>query len=200
LRALALLRPKLLVEIGSGNSTMFARRAIEDHRLPTRIVSLDSQPRAEIDVLADQCLRTGLAHVALALFYQVQTRDVVFCDGSHRTLQNSDVTVFFVDVLPGFPKGVLVGIHVIFWPENCPPSWRRRYYSEQYMLAAYMLGAGTEFDLVLWCAWAGKHLDCGLLLIAPVNIQGRGAVVPNAPSEDAVAGPCARSTGAVIGT
>ena len=38
-----------MLEIGSGNSTKFARRAIRDHRLCTRITSIDPHPRAEID-------------------------------------------------------------------------------------------------------------------------------------------------------
>ena len=40
-------RPRYYVEVGSGNSTRFAARAIADHGLATRIVSIDPQPRAD---------------------------------------------------------------------------------------------------------------------------------------------------------
>jgi hypothetical protein len=43
-------RPKQYFEIGSGNSTKFARQAIRDHGA-TRIVSIDPSPRAEIDAI-----------------------------------------------------------------------------------------------------------------------------------------------------
>ena len=41
----ALNRPRRVIEVGSGNSTKFIRRAIRDHGLPTAIVSIDPQPR-----------------------------------------------------------------------------------------------------------------------------------------------------------
>ena len=44
--------PRWYVEVGSGNSTRFVRRAIRDHGLRTRILSIDPGPRAEIDACA----------------------------------------------------------------------------------------------------------------------------------------------------
>ena len=43
------LNPRRYVEVGSGNSTKFARQAISDHRLRTKITSIDPHPRAVID-------------------------------------------------------------------------------------------------------------------------------------------------------
>lgn len=65
----------------------------------------------------------------------------MFFDGSHRCFQNSDVTAFFLDVMPRLPSGILIGIHDILWPQDYPPGWKDRYYSEQYVLGAYLLGA-----------------------------------------------------------
>ena len=44
-----------------------------------------------------------------------------FTTGSHRVFQNSDVTAFFLDVLPRLKPGILVHIHDIF----CPGTIRR---------------------------------------------------------------------------
>jgi len=44
--------------------------------------------------------------------------------------QNSDATVFFLDVLPRLKPGVVVHVHDIFWPFDYPSIWRARYYSE----------------------------------------------------------------------
>src|SRR2546425_12542919 len=41
-------KPSQFVEIGSGNSTRFAKRAIRDHTLHTQIVSIDPAPRVAI--------------------------------------------------------------------------------------------------------------------------------------------------------
>jgi hypothetical protein len=50
-------RPSLYLEIGSGNSTLFAARARRDGDLPTAIVSIDPQPREDIDGMCDEIYR-----------------------------------------------------------------------------------------------------------------------------------------------
>lgn len=45
--------PRIHLEIGSGNSTMFCRKAVSDHHLDTRIISIDPAPRAAVDSLCD---------------------------------------------------------------------------------------------------------------------------------------------------
>lgn len=147
-------KPRLLIEIGSGNSTKFARKAIKDYRLKTKLISIDPYPRAEIDKLSDEIIRQPLEHADLDVFFRLTRGDFLFFDGSHRSFQNSDVTVFFHDVLPSLPKGVYVGIHDIYWPNDYPVTWKERYYNEQYMLGAYMLGARDKFKTV----FPGAHL------------------------------------------
>jgi hypothetical protein len=132
--------PRHYVEVGSGNSTKFARRAIRDHGLQTRITSIDPFPRAEIDSICDRVIREPVEHVALDTFDMLQPGDILFIDSSHRTFMNSDVTALSLDVLPRLPAGVIVEVHDITLPGDYPPQWTGRYYSEQYLLAAYLLG------------------------------------------------------------
>jgi hypothetical protein len=49
--------------------------------------------------------------------------------------------------------GVLVHIHDIWLPRDYPPDWRYRYYSEQYLLAAFLLADPARFEVVLPCAF-----------------------------------------------
>ena len=79
--------------------------------------------------------------VDLGVFDRVQPGDFVFVDNSHRSFTNSDATTFFIDVLPRLPSGVTVHIHDIFIPLDYPIEWSDRHYSEQYLLACYLLGA-----------------------------------------------------------
>lgn len=161
-------RPKRLIEIGSGYSTKFARRAIREHGLQTHITSIDPEPRAEIDQICDQVIRQPLEEVALSLFDELQPGDFMFVDSSHRTFTNSDVTVVFMDVLPRLGEGVLVHFHDIFWPNDYPPEWNGRYYSEQYMLGAYLLSTGASAKVLLPNAFIVRDSDlarnCGPLL------------------------------------
>jgi hypothetical protein len=147
--------PALFVEIGSGNSTKFVRRGIDDGNLGTRIVSIDPYPRADIDRLCDTVHRKSLETADFAVFEQLTAGDILFFDGSHRALQNSDVTVFFLEILPRLPHGVLIGIHDIFLPFDYPLEWTSRIYNEQYMLAAYLLGRqDITFEFAAY--WMGQ--------------------------------------------
>jgi len=131
--------PRRYVEIGSGSSTAFAARAVRDAGAATEVVSIDPSPRAEVDALCDRVVRAPLERADLSVFEELARGDVVFFDGSHRTFAGSDATVFFLEVLPALPEGVLVGVHDVFLPADYPPSWRGRWYSEQYLLGAYLL-------------------------------------------------------------
>jgi hypothetical protein len=146
---LATRNPKRYFEVGSGNSTRFARRAIRDLGLRTRITSVDPQPRVETDAICDRMVRTPLEESDLSIFDELEAGDVLFVDNSHRTLQNSDVTVVFLEVLPNLKPGVLVGIHDICLPLDYGPEITQRYYSEQYMLAVHLLATGDRAKIVL---------------------------------------------------
>lgn len=141
-------RPRRYHEIGSGNSTLFAARAVRDGGLSTRILSVDPHPRAEVDAICDEVLRAPLQEVDPARVASLESGDILLVDSSHYVLMNSDVTTFVLDVLPALPNGVLVGIHDIFLPDDYPWWLAERWYSEQYALAAWLLGAGGRVQTV----------------------------------------------------
>ena len=141
--------PGRYIEIGSGNSTRFARRAIRDQGLRTQITSVDPMPRDDVDSICDFCLRQPLEEVDLSIFQDLQVGDIIFFDGSHRVLTNSDVAVFFLEVFPFLNPGVLVQIHDIHLPYDYPAEWSNRFYSEQYLLAALILSKTNSFKVLL---------------------------------------------------
>ena len=145
----ALERPTRYVEIGSGISTTFVACAVADHALSTQLVSIDPHPRAEIDELCDSVIREPLEALEPAVFDTLAAGDMLFFDGSHRCFTNSDVAVFFLEVLPRLPAGVLVGIHDIYLPYDYPTEVARRFYSEQYLLAVRLLSRSAPEDIVL---------------------------------------------------
>ena len=114
-----------------------------------KVISVDPQPRAEIDALCDKVCRMRLEDSDHQIFSVLQAGDILFFDGSHRVFTNSDVAVFFLEILPSLPPGVLVHIHDIFLPLDYPPEWNDRFYSEQYMLAAMLLCRDRPFDVIL---------------------------------------------------
>jgi len=160
----ALNHPQHYLEVGSGVSTCVARRALRDHELRTRIVSIDPQPRREIDSLCEEIIRQPLESTDLTIFDQLVPGDILFIDSSHRVFTNSDVTVVFLEVLPRLQPGVLVHLHDIFLPYDYPPQWRDRYYSEQYLLAAMLLGQTSRFHIALPNAFIGHDPELSAVL------------------------------------
>jgi hypothetical protein len=156
-------RPPRYLEIGSGNSTRFVAQARRLHSPATRITSIDPHPRAEIDALCDTVIRQPLEAVDLGLLRSLAAGDVLFFDGSHRVLQNSDATVFFLEILPELAAGVWVQIHDIFWPSDYPPPWADRYYSEQYLAGLLLLLGEAHFEVVLPNAYIATCTDLGAL-------------------------------------
>lgn len=140
-------RPARYHEVGSGHSTLFAARAIRDGQLPTHILSVDPQPRAEVDLVCDEVVRAPLEGADARRVAALDAGDVLLVDSSHYALKGSDVVALFLDVLPSLPPGVLVGIHDAFLPDDYP-WWLSRWYAEQYVLAAWLLGAGGRVELV----------------------------------------------------
>ncbi|KAF5050108.1 hypothetical protein DSECCO2_432810 [anaerobic digester metagenome] len=166
--------PRLYVECGSGNTTKFAAKSIQDNNLRTKIVSIDPMPRAEIDDMCDNLYRIPFEEMDLDFFKSLTSEDMFVVDNSHRSFQNSDVTVFFTEVLPTLPRGILYGIHDICLPSDYPESWVDRYYNEQYLLATYLIGGAMGDKIVLPCAYVSTLKE----LIFPLEeIWGQGTVL-----------------------
>jgi hypothetical protein len=166
--------PARYVEVGSGNSTLFAARARRDGGLRTKITSIDPHPRAAIDHVCDEPIRLPLEDADLSLFANLEAGDVVFIDNSHQVFMNSDTTVFFLDVLPSLPTGVLVGIHDIFLPSDYPTEWCSWYLAEQYLLAAFLLADCPWLDVILPNHWVSIQNDLSAGQLAPLLEQYEG--------------------------
>lgn len=148
---------RTFLEVGSGNSTIFARHAINNAKNGVKLVSIDPQPRVEINALCDEVIRQRVEDVDLSLFDQLEPGDVLFVDNSHRSFMNSDVTAVMLDVIPRLKPGVLVGIHDIFLPFDYPERWKEWGYNEQYLLGAYLMANPGYFELQFCNYWIHQN-------------------------------------------
>jgi hypothetical protein len=144
-------KPKKYIEIGSGNSTKVARKAIKENNLSTEITSIDPYPRANIDHLADKVIRLPFENILDNKFIieSLNENDILFIDNSHRVFPNSDATMFFLELLPYLKKGVIVHIHDIYLPYDYPQDMCDRFYNEQYTLAAFVLANPEKYKTIL---------------------------------------------------
>jgi predicted O-methyltransferase YrrM len=155
-----LLRPKRIIEVGSGNSTHLFREAITDGELNTKLVSVDPSPRREIESVANEVIRRRLEDVPPSDLQDVlQTDDILFIDSSHEIRSGNDVVTLFLNVLPNLGIGVVIHIHDIFLPFEYPREWIIRNslnvnWAEQYLVQA-MLQGSDRFEVL----WPGHFLQ-----------------------------------------
>ena len=144
-------KPNKYIEIGSGNSTKVARKAIQENNLNTEIISIDPFPRANIDHLANRVIREPFENISDNKFIveSLNENDILFIDNSHRVFPNSDAMICFLELLPLVKKGVIVHIHDIYLPYDYPQFMCDRFYNEQYMLAAFILANSEKFKTIL---------------------------------------------------
>lgn len=158
-------KPKKYIEVGSGNSTKVAKKAIVENHLDTKIISIDPYPRAEIDHMVDQVIRMPFENLKdFDLINELEAGDILFIDNSHRCLPNSDVTVFFLETLPKLKKGVIVHIHDIYIPYDYPQFMCDRVYNEQYLLAVALLNGSSNYDLLFPCYFISEDKELSVIM------------------------------------
>ncbi len=148
----ARLRPRRILEVGSGNSTKFFRKAITDHRINCELVCIDPQPRAEIDTVADRIIYKHVKDVDTREFAALRDGDILFWDGSHIAFNGTDTTHLYLSLLPLITRNVYVHIHDVQLPNEYECGYSAHYYNEQYLLATLLLNS-TEWKPVLPVHW-----------------------------------------------
>ena len=83
-----------------------------------KITSLDPRPRQDINRICDIVIRRSFESWDLALFDQLALETYLSLRVPHRAFPNSDVVVYFLEVMPRLKPGVIVHLHDIFVPDG----------------------------------------------------------------------------------
>lgn len=152
-------KPRRMIEIGSGFSTLLSAQAIDANRRESHdgeLIAIDPFPSRFLRRLASERVRlveVRLETLPLEEFAKLSSGDILFVDSSHVLRIGSDVQYAFLEILPRLRPGVLVHIHDIFLPAEYPRHWvihEKRFWNEQYLLQALlMFSRGFE---VVWAA------------------------------------------------
>jgi predicted O-methyltransferase YrrM len=142
------LKPRRIVELGSGHSTLFMAAAAERNRaegVQTELRTFDPYPTVAHPGLPGLASLEAVRaqDVPLDVFTALQAGDVLFVDTTHTVKLASDVNRIVLDVLPALAPGVLVHVHDIFLPYEYPRRWFTEsgfYWAEQYLLQAFLAG------------------------------------------------------------
>ncbi len=157
-------KPKLIIEIGSGNSTCLSAQAILKNRNEGAI---NNCKLFAVEPYPNETLKAGfpgltklfqepVQNIPISEFEKLGENDILFIDSSHVLKIGSDVQYEFFEILPRLKKGVLIHIHDIFLPYEYPKGWIKRdhvFVNEQYLLQAF-LTYNDHFEVV----WAGHYM------------------------------------------
>jgi hypothetical protein len=134
------LRPKRIIEVGSGDSTRTAMQAIAKNGGTCTHICIEPYEQPWLDEKV-QVLRECLENVDRALFATLEANDILFIDSSHVIRPQGDVLTEFLEILPTLKPGVVVHVHDIFSPRHYHTSWildEVRFWNEQYLVEAFL--------------------------------------------------------------
>jgi hypothetical protein len=148
-------KPRRIVEIGCGFSTMLSARAIhvnhrDDPGYTCEHVCVEPYEAKWLEKLDVTVLREPVERLDKSLFLELGKNDILFIDSSHVIRPQGDVLFEFLEVLPIIQPGVLIHVHDIFTPKDYPERWvcqDMRLWNEQYLLEAF-LSFNKEFKII----------------------------------------------------
>lgn len=153
-------RPKRMIEVGSGFSTLLAadvKRRFMDDRMQLTCIEPYPRPFLQQDKLGiDRLIEKKVQEVPFDVFQELQAGDILFIDSSHVAKTGSDVNFLYLEVLPRLAPGVMVHIHDIFLPMDYLYDWvmiDNRSWNEQYLLRALLMYS-SAFRMIFGCSYA----------------------------------------------
>ncbi|MDP2342919.1 MAG: class I SAM-dependent methyltransferase [Deltaproteobacteria bacterium] len=150
------IRPRRVIEIGSGASTRIIESALRLNQAG-RCSSIDPFPSPwlqGIDPSIVELMTTKVQSVPLSFFDELDKDDILFIDSSHVVREGNDVLFEYMEILPRLRPGVLVHIHDVSLPRRYPKFYfdAQLFWTEQYLLKAY-LTHNSRVEIV----WPGNY-------------------------------------------
>jgi predicted O-methyltransferase YrrM len=161
------LKPRRVLEVGSGYSTLVARLASRRNKFSLECI--EPYPFPWLRGVPDELIEKPVQEVPLERFSSLQAGDVLFIDSTHVVKIGSDVVHLFTRVLPLLQPGVVVHVHDIFLPSEYPRAWvdeMHLFWNEQYLLAAFLQG-NREWEVLFGNNYASQRFPEALLQVFP---------------------------------
>lgn len=140
------IKPKTVVEIGSGFSSLVALEALEKNGMG-KLKCIEPFPRQFISSFGNSGVidlhKMRAQDVTPEMLNSMLSDgDILFIDSTHTVKAGSDCLHIYLRLLPHINKKIYVHVHDIFLPFGMPKHWlldSHIYWTEQYLLLAWML-------------------------------------------------------------
>lgn len=168
-------KPRKLIEVGSGFSSLMALKAMEANREEDgsyrgEMICIEPFEHKWLEDLDLTVHRELVQKTDVELFRSLEENDILFIDSSHITKPQNDVLFLYLQVLPILNPGVLVHVHDIFTPRDYLEQWVLedvRFWNEQYLLEAF-LSLNVRFEVIAALNFLMRHYPDELLSVCPV--------------------------------
>jgi predicted O-methyltransferase YrrM len=139
-------KPRKIIEIGSGYSTLMTANAIkknssEDQNQICDHYCIEPYEQDWLEKIAVNLIREKVEDIDIDFFKQLQKNDILFIDSSHIIRPQGDVLHEYLEILPILNSGVIIHIHDIFSPRDYLDKWildDHLMWNEQYLLEAFL--------------------------------------------------------------
>lgn len=148
-------KPKRIIEIGSGYSTLMELKAIGANKreypdYSCELICIEPYRCHWLKNFNLKLIRRRVEEVDKNIFLKLDVNDILFIDSSHIIRPQGDVLFEYLEILPILKSGVLVHIHDIFTPRDYLDEWMLdeiKLFNEQYLLEAF-LAFNTEYKII----------------------------------------------------
>jgi len=149
------LRPRTVIEIGSGESTKLIRWALADTLAEgggaARQICIEPYEKPWLERLSGIDLRRArVEEVDMDWATVLEPGDLLFIDSSHVIRPQGDVVTEYLYILPRLASGVFVHVHDVFTPRDYRAGWvvdEVRLWNEQYLMEG-VLGNADRYEVV----------------------------------------------------
>ena len=139
-------KPKRIIEVGSGYSSLMAVRAVrankgDDPLYRCEHILIEPYEHRWLEELDVTVVREKIEDLDVQMFQELEADDILFIDSSHMIRPQGDVVFEYLELLPTLKEGVIVHIHDIFSPRDYPAEWvvdKVLFWNEQYLLEAFL--------------------------------------------------------------
>ena len=138
-------KPKNIIEIGSGYSTLIMNEAIKrnsNEKIKCNITCIDPGKITIIDDLKIKRIKKKVENCDLSFFKKLKKNDLLLIDSTHVIKPFGDVLKIYLEIIPSINKGVNICVHDIFTPYSYPSEWlidQNLFWNEQYLLEALLM-------------------------------------------------------------
>lgn len=178
-------KPKRIVEVGAGHSTLLARRAIEenlnnDPAYKCEHIVIEPFENPWLEKLDVQVIRAQLQECELSIFENLQANDILFFDTSHVIRPQGEVLFLMFSVLGRLNDGVLIHFHDIRTPKDYIERWvleEQRLWTEQYFIEAFLVD-NPKYEVIGAVHYMWRHYPeavgdkCPILATMPLKNPG----------------------------